>query len=93
LRQYAKRGGPIRAASATIVRVISTVGCAGGTVDSLRRRPGGRRKGPASRADSFGVARGDSGDVGSEALIAAAAAALYRSKSAGRNKVSLARAA
>ena len=42
---------------------------------------------------SFGVASGRSGDVGFEALVAAADAAMYRSKSAGRNKVSLARAA
>jgi diguanylate cyclase (GGDEF)-like protein len=42
---------------------------------------------------SFGVARGSSERDGFEALVAAADAALYRSKSAGRNKVSLARAA
>ena len=42
---------------------------------------------------SFGVARGQTGETDFEALIAAADAALYRSKSAGRNKVSLARAA
>jgi len=42
---------------------------------------------------SFGVAQAVTDQTGFEALIAAADAALYRSKSAGRNKVSLALAA
>jgi diguanylate cyclase (GGDEF)-like protein len=41
---------------------------------------------------SFGVARGRAGDIDFEALTAAADAALYQAKSAGRNRVTRAAA-
>ena len=58
----------------------------------LKIRHRGAVEGPFVSA-SFGVAVGRTDETGFEAMVAAADAALYRSKSAGRNQVSLARAA
>jgi diguanylate cyclase (GGDEF)-like protein len=59
---------------------------------ALNIRHAGSRGRPTVSA-SFGVASGLVGDIGFEALTAAADAALYAAKAAGRNKVTRALAA